>query len=120
MNPATRKLLEQILMFAKRTQERTRNVSLEAFLNDELLQDAVLYCLGQMGETASRIPDEEQDKYPEMFWNQMISLRHRVFHRYEALNLSIVYGITQEAVARLVESLERLLRLQALQRSDSK
>ena len=41
MNPVTRKLLEQILMFAKRTQERTRNVSLEAFLNDELLQEPI-------------------------------------------------------------------------------
>ena len=109
MNPNVRKYLEQILMFAKRTQKRTNNVSLETFLNDELLQDAVLYCLGQMGETASQIPDEEQDKYPEMFWNQMISLRHRVFHRYEALNLSIVYGITQEPIAQLVENLKSLL-----------
>ena len=109
MNPRTRKLLEQILMFAKRTKARTLNVSLEAFLSDEFLQDAVLYCLGQMGEIASRIPDEEQEKYPEMFWNQMISLRHRLFHTYAAINLSMVYEITQEPVSTLILNLTKLL-----------
>jgi uncharacterized protein with HEPN domain len=110
MNPKTRKLLEQILMFAKRTKKRISNITLEAFLNDEYLQDAVLYCLGQMGETASRVPDDEQEKYPDVFWNQMIGLRHRVFHDYEALNLSIVYEITQEPTEQLIQNLEALLK----------
>ena len=110
MNPKTRRLLEQILMFAKRTQKRTSGVALKAFLDDEFLQDAVLYCLGQMGETASRISDEEQEKYPEVFWNQMISLRHRLFHDYGALNLSIVYEITQEPITQLIQNLEALLK----------
>ena len=109
MSPNIRKLLEQILMFAKRTQKRMDGIALETFLCDELLQDSVLYCLGQMGETAARIPDEEQKKYPQMFWNQMISLRHRLFHTYEAINLSMVYEITQEPVSTLVLNLTKLL-----------
>ena len=110
MNLKTRKLFEQILLFAKKTHMRMNGVALEAFLDDEFLQDAVLYCLGQVGETASRISDDERAKYPEIFWNQMISLRHRVFHNYEALNLSIVYEITQEPIAQLVQNLETLLK----------
>ena len=110
MNPKTRKLLEQLLMFAKKTHIRMSGVTVETFLEDEFLQDAVLYCLGQIGETASRISDDEQEKYPEVFWNQMISLRHRIFHDYEALNLSIVYEITQEPVSRLVQILEEILK----------
>lgn len=109
INPRTRTLFGQILMFAKRVRKRTENVSKEEFLNDEFLQDAVLYCLGQMGETASRVPDTEQEKYPDMFWNQMISLRHRLFHNYEALNLSIVYEITQEPAEQLIKILVNLL-----------
>ena len=99
MNPNTQKMLEQILMFAKRIQERMNGISLETFLNDDFLQDAVLYCLGQMGETAARISDDEQEKYPEMFWNQMISLRHRLFHIYEAINLS--FGLRNNSRARV-------------------
>ena len=109
MKPETRNLFEQILMFAKRIQKRMEGIDLETFLSDEFLQDAVLYCLGQMGEIASRIPDEEQEKYPEMFWNQMISLRHRLFHTYAAINLSMVYEITQEPVSTLILNLSKLL-----------
>ena len=109
MNPNTRKLLEQILMFAKRIQKRMNGITLETFLNDDYLQDAVLYCLGQMGETATKISDGEQEKYPEVFWNQMISLRHRLFHTYETINLSMVYEITKEPVSTLVLNLTKLL-----------
>ena len=35
MNPKTRKQLEKILMFAKRTQIRISGITLEAFTNDE-------------------------------------------------------------------------------------
>ena len=85
------------------------NIALETFLNDEFLQDAVLYCLGQMGEIAAKISNEEQEKYPEVFWNQMIGLRHRLFHPYETINLSMVYEITQEPVSALVFNLTKLL-----------
>ena len=97
-------------MFARRTKKRTSGVTMEIFLYDEYLQDAVLYCLGQIGETALKVSNDEQEKYPEVFWNQMISLRHRVFHDYEALNLSIVYEITQEPISQLVLIIEDLLK----------
>ena len=110
MNPKTRNLLEKILLFAKKTHERMKCVSLDTFLSDEFLQDAVLYCLGQIGETASNIPDDEQEKYPAVFWNQMISLRHRIFHDYEALNFSIIYEITQKPIENLIQIINDILR----------
>ena len=109
MKPKTKRQLENILMFAKRAHDRTHSITLDEFMKDEFLQDAVLYCLGQVGETAANIPDEEQEKYPDLFWRQMIGLRNRLFHEYEEIDLSRVFAITQEPIARLVESLESLL-----------
>ena len=54
-------------------------------MQDDLLQKSVMYCLGQIGEIASNIADEEQEKYPEVFWYQMIGLRNRLFHDYEGI-----------------------------------
>jgi uncharacterized protein with HEPN domain len=113
MKPKTKKQLENILLFAKRAQDRAHGVTLESFLADELLQDAVLYCLGQVGETATNIPDDEQDKYPELFWRQMIGLRNRLFHDYEEIDLSRVYAITQEPISQLIKSLESILKRDA-------
>ena len=109
MNPKTRKRLANILLFAKRAQDRTYGVTLKKFTGDEFLQDAVLYCLGQIGETASRVADEEQEKYPELFWKQMIGLRNRLFHDYEEIDLSRVFAVTQEPLSQLVRNLEIVL-----------
>ena len=109
MKPKTISQLTNILMFAKRAQYRVAKITLEDFLSDELLQDAILYCLGQIGETATKIPDEEQEKYPQLYWRQMIGLRNRIFHDYEEIDLSRVYEITQEPLSQLVQNLESLL-----------
>jgi uncharacterized protein with HEPN domain len=109
MNPKTQRQLKNILVFSKRIQERTQDISLSAFLEDDFLQDAVLYCLGQVGETATNIQAEEQEKYPELFWRQMIGLRNRLFHDYEEIDLTRVYDITQGPISQLIDLLEIIL-----------
>ena len=113
MNPKTKRQLERILTFAKRVRQRTKSVSIETFLNDDFLQDAVVYCLGQMGEIACKIPEEEQEKYPDLFWNQMTGLRHRLFHDYEAIDFSMIYHVTQEPISQMVLKLESILSREA-------
>ena len=109
MNARTKERLMLILMFAHRIKSGVEAVSLASFLEDAEKQDAVLYRLGQIGETSSKIPDDEQEKYPELFWHQMIALRHRLFHDYGEIDLAKIYEITQEPIAQLVENLEKIL-----------
>ena len=109
MKANTRERFERILAFAKKIKNRTNGVTIEAYLKDELLQESVMYCLGQIGEIASKIPDEEQEKYPNIFWEQMVGLRHRLFHDYEAINFSMVYDITQQPILQLIMALEEIL-----------
>ena len=109
MNEKTRGQLELILMFAERIQRMMKSETLEVFLLDEDKQDAILYRLGQVGETASKISDEEQDKYPSLFWRQMIGLRHRLFHDYEVIDFAKVYEITQQPISSLIKELNTIL-----------
>ena len=106
-----RERFERIFVFSKKIRDRAKGVTLEAYLKDELLQESIMYCLGQIGEIASKIPDEEQEKYPNVFWDQMIGLRHRLFHDYEAINFSKVYDITQQPIINLVTELESILKV---------
>ena len=109
MKDNTKRRLARILEFAKKVEKRTADMHLDDFLQDELLQESILYCLGQIGEIAANIPDEEQEKYPGVFWNQMIGLRNRLFHDYEEIDLSRVFGISQEPVSQLIRIIETLL-----------
>ena len=110
MNDSTRRRFKRILDFAKKVKKRTEHISEEDFLQDDFLQEAVMYCLGQIGEIASKIPDDVQEKYPEIFWYQLIGLRNRLFHDYEEIDLTRVYAITQEPIRQLIQVLEMLLK----------
>ena len=110
MKESTKRRLERILIFANKVKKRTDGIDEEAFLQDDFLQEAVMYCLGQIGEIATNISDDEQEKYPELFWHQMIGLRNRLFHDYEEVDLSRVFAITQEPLTQLIKALERLLK----------
>jgi uncharacterized protein with HEPN domain len=110
MNDRTLRRIELILDFAYKVKTRTENISRDDFIQDVLLHESVLYCLGQIGEIASNLPDEEQEKYPTIFWYQLIGLRNRLFHDYEKIDLSIVYDITQEPMSQMVQNLEELLK----------
>ena len=109
MNAKTRRQFEQILMFAIRIQNKMKDETLETFLTDEDKQDAILYRLGQIGEVASKISDEEQEKYPSLFWRQMIGLRHRLFHEYQEIDLTQIYAITQQPISSLISELKVIL-----------
>ena len=110
MKDSTRRRFNRILEFAQKVKRRTESISMDDFVQDDLLQEAVMYCLGQISEIASDIPDEEQDKYPEVFWYQMVGLRNRLFHDYESVDLTRVYEITQEPISQLIQILEILLK----------
>ena len=105
----TRERFRHILLFSKKVRERTEGVTLEEYLDNDLLQESVMYCLGQLGEIASKISEKEQEKYPNIFWEQMIGLRHRLFHDYEAINFSKVYDVTQQPILKLIKELESIL-----------
>ena len=109
MKDSTQRCFKRILEFAQKVKKRTESISEEIFAQDEFLQEAVMYCLGQIGEIASNIPDEEQERYPEIFWYQMIGLRNRLFHNYEEIDIKRVFAITQEPISQLVQNLELLL-----------
>jgi uncharacterized protein with HEPN domain len=71
-----------MLEFAKRVKRRIFGVSLDTFLEDEDVQDLILYAIGQIGENANEISEKERDKHHDILWNSLIGIRNRVFHSY--------------------------------------
>ena len=110
MKDSTRRRLKRMLDFAKKVKKRTEHIGEDDFLQDEFLQESVMYCLGQVGEIASNFPDDVQEEYPGIIWYQLIGLRNRLFHDYEEIDLTRVYAITQEPINQLIRDLEMLLK----------
>ena len=76
---------------------------------DRLLELALVRLLEIVGEAASRIPEEECARYPEIPWAQMVGLRNRLIHGYDAVDLDILWQIVKVDLPPLVAILETIV-----------
>ncbi|WP_353846958.1 HepT-like ribonuclease domain-containing protein [Chloroflexus sp.] len=62
-----------------------------------------------MGEAARKVSDETRAAHPEIPWNQIVALRHRIAHDYFRLDLVRIWKIVQEDVPALINQIEPLV-----------
>jgi len=62
-----------------------------------------------LGEAANRIPREEQARYPEIPWPQIIGLRNRLIHGYDSIDFDIMWQIVTIDLPPLVATLEKIV-----------
>ena len=98
-----------MLKFAMRVQRRIDGVSVMQFLEDDDLQDMVLYAMGQIGENASAVSETARGKHHEVLWNPIIGIRNRVFHSYGDVDMSIVYEAAAGHIPELAKQLAKIL-----------
>ncbi len=68
-----------------------KGIAEEKFLEDEILQNAVLMKLVVIGEALSKIPSEICELYPEIEWKPSVGFRNIAVHAYFSVKWSIVW-----------------------------
>jgi uncharacterized protein with HEPN domain len=76
---------------------------------DRLLELALVRLLEIVGEAASRVPSEVCASYPEIPWPQIVGLRNRLIHGYDAVDLDILWQIIDHDLPSLIAALETIL-----------
>lgn len=74
---------------------------------DRLFRLAVERLLEMIGEAAARIPAEDQARFAEIPWSQIVGLRNRLIHGYDAIDLDILWRIVARDLPALVGHLEK-------------
>jgi len=77
--------------------------------DDRLLELALVRLLEIVGEAASRVPSDDRTRYPEIPWPQIVSLRNRLIHGYDAVDLDILWQIIERDLPPLIAALEIIL-----------
>jgi uncharacterized protein with HEPN domain len=62
-----------------------------------------------IGEAANQIPDEIEDKFPEIPWMLMRAMRNRIVHVYFQVDEKLMWGTVKNDLPPLVPVLEKLL-----------
>ncbi|MBI2327191.1 DUF86 domain-containing protein [Candidatus Curtissbacteria bacterium] len=101
--------LDDILTSVERIKDYTKNLSKEDFLKDLKTIDAVVRNIEILGEAARNIPEDFKEKYPELPWSKMISMRNKVIHEYSGIDLEILWQTVQEDIPSLEDQVKELV-----------
>lgn len=78
----------------------------EDLITDEILLLALTRAVEIIGEAAVRVSPTIQQNYPLIPWPQIVGLRNRLIHGYDAVDLDILWNIVQSDLPPLIEQLE--------------
>ena len=70
-----------------------RGITPELLLKDEFTQWAVTTPLYNIGEQVYQISVDFKNRHPDIPWNMVSGLRHRLVHNYEGINWSIIVEV---------------------------
>ena len=62
-----------------------------------------------LGEAACRISPETRDTFPDLPWEDMVGMRHRLVHAYFDINLDILWRTVEADLPPLLARLQGIL-----------
>jgi uncharacterized protein with HEPN domain len=82
----------------------------EAEFNEDFeCQFAVVRAIEIIGEAARRVSEEMVSSHPEIPWREMISMRNHIIHKYDHVDLEVVWDTVQNDIPRLASLIRPLV-----------
>ncbi len=91
--------------------ENTKNVSLDMFTKNELLNNAASFRFIQISENLKQIPQTIILEYPSIPWHKISGLRNKIVHDYGSVKMDIIYYTAVHDLPELLIQLEELVKL---------
>lgn len=98
-------VVRKLLVYCEKIIGYCRELTYEQFSSDEMLVDACVFNLSQMGELANRVDTDFAEKHPEIPWRYIYGLRNRIVHDYEGVNLQLIWEIIHDDLPSLYDHL---------------
>lgn len=76
---------------------------------DRVLTLALVKSIEIIGEAAGKITKETRDRYSDIPWPNIISMRNRLIHDYSNVNLDVVWSTIVEDLPPLIAALEQIV-----------
>ena len=100
--------LDDLIESAEKIQRFLKNRSFDAFVQDELLFDAVLFNLEVIGEAVKKLPVEAKSAAHEADWTGPARMRDLIAHHYFSVEPEIVWEAATRHVPTILEHAQLL------------
>ncbi len=115
MNPKARKYgfyLEDICVSMGRIIEYIGDLDIINFQQNYMIVDAVIRNFEIIGEASKHIPKEIIERYPDIPWNKMYSLRNIVTHEYFGIDYEMIWEIAKNELPKNLSEIRQIIELE--------
>lgn len=77
--------------------------------SDRLMELTLVRLLEIIGEAANKVSQDCRSLHPQIPWVQIVSLRHRLIHGYDSVDLDILWEIIAADLPSLIKELDKIL-----------
>ncbi|MDO9509631.1 MAG: DUF86 domain-containing protein [Thermovirgaceae bacterium] len=109
MQPKDYTRLKHMMEYAEEAKDLAIETTRDKLATDRKLELALTRLVEIIGEAAARVSTQTREKYPDIPWIEMIGLRNRLIHGYDAVDLDILWDILMEDLPPLIQRLKVLL-----------
>ena len=102
-------LLSDILIAARKAAAFTQGKSWEDSKRDDVVQNAVMRLIQIIGEAASKISRETRAAHPDIPWEDIAGMRHRLVHDYFRIDIEKVWETIRDDLPPLIAVVEPLV-----------
>jgi phosphoribosylanthranilate isomerase len=97
---------EDILKYAQLAIAFLKDSTPSSVLDDPLRLAAIERCFTIIGEAAYKLPRLERGQFPQLPWQKMTGLRHRLVHGYDGIDHPILIETVLSDLPKLVEAIQ--------------
>jgi uncharacterized protein with HEPN domain len=97
-----------MLLLIDKVQRYCMEMEYDAFAQNDMVVEACVFNLSQLGEFSNRVEESYEEAHPEIPWRELYGLRNRIVHDYEGVNLKLVWEIITSDLPDLKKKLLKI------------
>lgn len=103
-----KEVVKRIEKHSRKILEYIKDLDFDEFMSNELVQEACVFNIAQIGELTSMLEETFMSEHDEIPWRAMKGLRNRIVHDYDGVNFQIVWDTINSDFPQMLTQLEKI------------
>jgi uncharacterized protein with HEPN domain len=108
MSKAVLIYIEHIVSSIEDILDYTKQMNEKEFLEQKMVQDAVVRKLEIIGEAEKNIPSSFREEFPHLPWKKMAGMRDKLIHNYISVDNKLIWAVVEDLLPDLYIEIKKI------------